>query len=126
MINDAVKNGYLPAAPGRESAPVHSVVSTSSSSVTSTIESAPTQLETAAKMPAPEELQAAVKKLNDYVQNIRRTLSFSIEESTGRTIIKVYDAETDELIRQIPPEDTMKLADTLTGSDVNLLLNERA
>ena len=32
-------------------------------------------------------------------------LEFSQDEETGRTIIKVYDRESGELIRQIPPED---------------------
>ena len=71
-------------------------------------------------------LQEAVDKLNDFVQNIRRTLSFTIEESTGNTVIRVYDSETEELIRQIPPEETLKLAEAIEEQTANLFIKERA
>jgi flagellar protein FlaG len=71
-------------------------------------------------------VREAVSKLNDHVQNLRRTLSFSIEESTGRTVIKVYDAETEELIRQIPPEETIRLAEVIEDQNASLFIEERA
>ena len=55
-------------------------------------------------------LRAAVTKLNTHAQNLHRVLSFSIDESTGRTVIRVYDAETQELIRDIPPNETIRMA----------------
>ena len=67
-----------------------------------------------------------VSRLNDYVQNIQRTLSFSVSEDTGRTVIKVYDSETDELIRQIPPEDTIKLAAAIEEQVSSLLFKGQA
>ena len=122
MINETVKNGLPPQAPVRDSAPVLSVASTSVAEVKA---AAPATEATKAAPPDAKQLEAAVAKLNDYVQSIRRTLSFSIEESTGRTVIKVYDAETDELIRQIPPEDTLRLANSITQNP-SLLIKERA
>ncbi len=71
------------------------------------------------------ELEGAVKQLNDYVQNIKRTLSFEIEESTGNTVISVYDAETAELIRQIPPEETLNLARMLEGQPMSLFIKSQ-
>jgi flagellar protein FlaG len=37
------------------------------------------------------------------------SLAFSVDKPTGKTVIKVMDKETDEMIRQIPPEDALKL-----------------
>jgi flagellar protein FlaG len=37
-------------------------------------------------------------------------LQFSIHESTGRTIVKVVNKETDQTIREIPPEELLNLA----------------
>lgn len=37
-------------------------------------------------------------------------ISFTIHKETGRTIIKITDKETDELIREIPPEELLDLA----------------
>jgi flagellar protein FlaG len=54
-------------------------------------------------------LDAAVERLNVEVVSLQRSLRFSIDKETGRTIIKVIDRETDEVIRQIPPEYTMQI-----------------
>ena len=56
---------------------------------------------------------------------MRRTLSFSVAESTGRTIITVYDAETNEMIRQIPPEETLKLSELIDHRHDSLLISDR-
>lgn len=76
--------------------------------------------------PETQQLQSAVTKLNDFVQNVQRTLSFSIEESSGTAIVQVIDSETDELIRQIPTEETIKLAASIAEFSANLLVNEQA
>ena len=57
-----------------------------------------------------EDVSKAIQNLNDYTQNTQRQLRFNVDEETGRTIIKVVDAETDEVIRQIPTEEIMVLA----------------
>jgi len=57
-----------------------------------------------------EEMQSAVSKLNDHIQIVRRNLQFSIDEESGRTVVKVMDAETEEVIRQVPSEEALKLA----------------
>jgi flagellar protein FlaG len=62
---------------------------------------------------SPETLSSAVDNLNEYVQTIRRELEFSIDENSGRTVIKVLDAETKEVIRQIPPEEVVSLSQNL-------------
>ena len=48
--------------------------------------------------------EAAVVKLNDYMQQEKRSLQFSVDDTSGRTVITVTDAETKQIIRQIPPE----------------------
>lgn len=59
---------------------------------------------------SPEELEAAVRNLNDYVQNVQRNLQFNIDGDTGHTVIKVVDSKTEELIRQIPSEEVLSMA----------------
>jgi len=56
------------------------------------------------------EVMAAVEFVNSEVQNYTRNLEFSVEEETGETIVRVYDTETEELVRQIPSEDMVELA----------------
>lgn len=59
---------------------------------------------------AREALEEAVSNLNDYVQQQERNLQFSVDEVTGRSIVKVVDAQTEEVIRQFPPEEVLNMA----------------
>lgn len=55
----------------------------------------------------------AVAKLNDYVQSYQRDLTFTVDEDLGRPIVKVVDSTTQEVIRQIPNDVTIRLARNL-------------
>lgn len=57
-----------------------------------------------------EKLDSAVSAIKDYVQNISRDLEFTVDEELNRVIIKVYDAESQEMIRQIPAEEVLNAA----------------
>jgi flagellar protein FlaG len=56
-----------------------------------------------------DEVEQASSEISDFVQNIQRNLSFTVHVDTGKPIIKVTDSETDEVIRQIPTEEVLKL-----------------
>jgi flagellar protein FlaG len=55
-------------------------------------------------------LDSAVADLAKYVQSVRRGLEFSRDEESGRTVITVLNAETKEVIRQIPSEEVLAIA----------------
>ena len=57
-----------------------------------------------------EELQSAVSKINDYVQNIQRSLQFTVDEESGKDVVTVLDTETEEIIRQYPSEEVLAFA----------------
>ncbi|WP_018935752.1 flagellar protein FlaG [Thioalkalivibrio sp. ALJ24] len=57
------------------------------------------------------DLAPVVESINAYLQNSQRTLEFSVDESSGRTVITVMDGESEEIIRQIPPEQMLALAE---------------
>ena len=59
--------------------------------------------------PEKEELQEAVAQLNQHIQQIQRDLLFSVDDSSGRTIVQVVNSETDEVVRQIPSEDVLRI-----------------
>lgn len=54
-------------------------------------------------------LSEAVSRMSDHVQNIRRGLEFSVDTELDRTVITVYDIESEEVIRQIPSEEFLEL-----------------
>jgi flagellar protein FlaG len=73
----------------------------------------------------PQDVSKAVQKINDFVKVVRRDLEFSVDEATGRTVITVKDSETDEVIRQIPPEEVLSIAENLENVQ-GLLLKAKA
>jgi len=52
------------------------------------------------------------------MQSHQRTLNFKMAEEDNRVIITVIDRETKEVIRQIPPEDVVRISDAITSGDV--------
>ncbi len=91
--------------------------------VSQTVKSPPVQQEV--KEVDEAELSQAVKQLNDFVQDIQRDLEFSVDDDTGKTVIRVYDSKTEELIRQIPNEEVLELAKNLKETN-GLLFNAKA
>ncbi|WP_289285350.1 flagellar protein FlaG, partial [Methylophaga sp. UBA1918] len=41
-----------------------------------------------------DDLRDKVAQLNDYMQNMNRNLQFSVDDTSGDTVIKVIDSET--------------------------------
>ena len=75
---------------------------------------------------ARENVEAAVAKLNDYIQSTKRDLKFEVDEDSGRTVITVFDSATQEVIRQIPPDVVKDLAQKLNGEEPLRLFSARA
>jgi flagellar protein FlaG len=74
---------------------------------------------------SPEKLQAAVEKMNELMQSGNRSLKFSVDDTADRVVIKVMDLETEEVVRQIPTEETLKFSEFLEGM-VGLIFDEKA
>jgi len=72
-----------------------------------------------------DDLDSAVTRLNDYVQSVRRDLQFEVDSDSGQTIVRVLDRETKELIRQIPDEVALRLAENLQQDEPLTLFNIR-
>lgn len=72
-----------------------------------------------------EQVESAVSRISDFVQNFQRDLSFSIDEDSDRLVVKVVDSETQEVIRQIPSEETLRIARNLDSPE-SLILSEQA
>lgn len=60
--------------------------------------------------PTPERVQHAVQQIQTYLNDSQRQLQFQVDDASGRTIVRVVNPETNEVIRQIPGEEMLKLA----------------
>ncbi len=63
-----------------------------------------------------QRLDGAVQNLKSFVQNIQRELNFSIDEGSGLTVVKIIDSRTDEVIRQIPAEEVLAIAEQIRAA----------
>ena len=70
-----------------------------------------------------EQLDEAVSRLNDYVQNVQRDLQFEVNNDLGQTVVRVVDQQTQEVVRQIPDEVALRLAENLQQDEPLTLFN---
>ncbi len=84
-----------------------------------------------ATAPDKAQLQQAVDIVNQALLLEKRALNFSIDEESGRSVIKVFDFKTDELIKQIPSEELLRVAQDIKrlqeemGQSIGLLIDNR-
>jgi flagellar protein FlaG len=60
-----------------------------------------------------EEVRESVASLNQHMQNLNRSLQFSVDETSGQTVVQVIDADTEELVRQIPAQELIDVKNAL-------------
>lgn len=72
-----------------------------------------------------EDLEKAVGDIRDFVQSSQRKLDFSIDDSTGQVVVKVIATESGDVIRQLPSETALKLAQSLSEAG-SLLFDGKA
>ncbi|EJM10846.1 flagellar protein FlaG [Pseudomonas sp. GM21] len=70
-------------------------------------------------------LKLAVQEIEKFVQSIKRNLEFSIDETSGKVVVKVIATESGEVVRQIPSEEALTLAESLATAS-NVLFHAKA
>lgn len=60
-----------------------------------------------------KQVDNAVTSIQSFVQNIQRDLNFSVDDSSGRVVVKVTDRASGDVIRQLPSEEALRLAESL-------------
>lgn len=66
-----------------------------------------------AQVPDVGELRAAVDAFNRFVPLAAHNLTFSIDDDSGKVVVKVVDGDTQDVIRQIPSEEALALSRSL-------------
>ncbi|MCG9713244.1 flagellar protein FlaG [Shewanella insulae] len=63
---------------------------------------------------SPEEMQKLVEEMSNMMSMMRKGLAFKIDEDSGTNIVSVMDIDSGDVIRQIPNEEALKLAQKLS------------
>lgn len=85
------------------------------------------------KQPELSDIQNQVQSLQDVSQKKGWSVNFSIDDAADKTIIKVIDADTQKVIKQIPSEELLSITKRIkamqdedgVGSDLSGLLFDR-
>jgi len=56
------------------------------------------------------ELDVAVESANEIGQMLKRKLDFSIDSGTEKVVVQVIDQESGEVVRQVPPQEMLRIA----------------
>lgn len=76
--------------------------------------------------PSKKDVEEAVAKLNKSVQDRAQALEFSIDNDSNRTIVKVIDQSTKEVLRQIPTPEALQIAKSIDARSGGLLVDQEA
>ena len=71
------------------------------------------------------QLEDAVSAINAFLKPISNKLEFSIDEGSGKTIVKLVDTETDTVLRQYPTREALAIARDIDRFQ-GLLINTEA
>ncbi|MHB9116991.1 MAG: flagellar protein FlaG [Burkholderiales bacterium] len=73
-----------------------------------------------------DQLDKAVSKANEFLQSqTSLNLQFSVDKDINRTVVKVVDPSTKEVVRQIPSKEVIEIAKSLDRLQ-GLLLKDKA
>jgi flagellar protein FlaG len=108
FINQAV----LPDVRAHGAAPAGAVATTS-------VQNAPVQASAG-------DLTSAVAAINQAIHESNRNLEFIVDADTHRTVVRMVDTSTGELIRQFPTETTLAIARGIDQFRQGLLIARKA
>ena len=70
-----------------------------------------------------KEVEEVLEAFQDLSETIQTKLSFSVDDNNNEIVVKVFDRESNELIRQFPSEEMLALQDKMTDL-AGFLFNE--
>ncbi|MGX9220748.1 flagellar protein FlaG [Massilia varians] len=75
--------------------------------------------------PSDSMVKDAVSTLNDFTALIAQDLRFSVDEESGKTVVKLIDSSTQEVLRQFPSEEALSIARSIDKMQ-GLLIRDKA
>jgi flagellar protein FlaG len=71
-----------------------------------------------------DEIEQIVSELNNFIQIFNTKIAFEIDKETRKTVLKIIDAQSNEIIRQIPPEELLAISKRISEL-LGLIINAR-
>ncbi|WP_232219590.1 flagellar protein FlaG [Carnobacterium pleistocenium] len=71
-----------------------------------------------------EEIEQTVEKVNHFLIGLKTQFDYKIHEDTGRTVVRLIDKQTEEVIKEIPPERMLDILASIWDS-AGILLDRK-
>ena len=78
-----------------------------------------------ASQPTQEVIAKTAKQMESFVQSMGRELNFSVDQASGYSVVRVINPQTGEVIRQLPSEELLKIAEMFEQTN-SALVNQKA
>jgi flagellar protein FlaG len=75
--------------------------------------------------PSAEEIKQDIEAINTQLKSMNSSIQFVVDGKTNEVVVKIVDDDTGKVIRQIPPEDVVKMKEHLKEMS-GLLVEEKA
>ena len=82
------------------------------------------QREAAQSPPPSHKIESVTRQIDSFLRSQNHQLQFRVDQGSGKMVVTVTDGETGEVIRQVPGEEALKMAERI--EDMTGLLDEKA
>lgn len=80
----------------------------------------------AEQQPTPAQLQGVVENLNKALRQSNKNLEFTVDTDTEKSVVKLVDSSTGDVIRQYPTEEALSIAKTIDDMQQGMLFKHEA
>ena len=89
------------------------------------VEASPPRQAPAAPPVEVRKIESVTRQIDSFLRSINKSLQFHVDQATGEMIVTIRDDETGEVIRQVPGEDALRIAQRIEDQ-LSALLDEKA
>ena len=70
-------------------------------------------------------IESVTRQIDSFLRSINKSLQFRVDQATGEMIVTIRDDSTGEVIRQVPGEDALRIAQRIEDQ-LSAMLDEKA
>lgn len=85
----------------------------------------PNRVETEVKQPEAKEIRQAVENLNRVIASSLQSIQFTLDDESGKVVVKVLDSETQKVLRQVPNVEILAISKNLARLQ-GLVISDKA
>jgi flagellar protein FlaG len=86
-----------------------------------TVEKAPAKPARPVEIP---KMESVTRQIDTFLRSVNRSLQFRVDDASGHLVVSITDAETGEVIRQVPGEEALRMAERIDAS-IGAMLDEK-